>query len=239
MRVKFKFYPEERKINYTFNKYDIQGMIYSTLLDAGLSDIHYGNKIKFFSFSDIFPNNIIKFEQLYNMVISSPDPRFIEGIYNVLSSNKFFYLYSHKFNIAEIKKFDLRISKSFITGSPVVLYLNNRINKYFSIQNGDSIAFFLRRLKENAIKKFTTFYKEDIMINHLLFDKLQFHREVSLKLIKNGKEFNIIGSTWYKLDLNHLTGKEIKFYKFLMDAGIGEKNSLGFGFINPVIANGQ
>ncbi|AAT42639.1 CRISPR-associated endoribonuclease Cas6 [Picrophilus oshimae] len=240
MRIKIKFYTEEEPIpNYNFNKYDFQGMIYSSLLDAGVTDIHDGNSIRFFSFSDVFPYNYVKKDLIYNFMISSPVDRIINSIYDVLNKNKYFYLSGYKFNIAEIKKFDVNISKSFITGSPIVLYLDNRKNRYFSIRNGDSIAFFIKRLKENAIKKFNIFYNDEISMNHLLFDKMKFHKEVSVLLNKGTKNFNIIGTMWYKLDLLRLRRSEVKFYKFIMDAGLGEKNSLGFGFINPVVNNGQ
>jgi len=237
MRLKIKFYTKDDE-NYEFNKYDIQGMIYSTLLDAGMTEIHAGNKIRFFSFSDIFPNNILKKDFLYNLIISSPDNNIIKNIHNILDKNKSFYLSGYKFNIAEINEFDINISNDFITGSPIVLYLDNKKNKYFSIKN-DSIAFFLRRLKENAIKKFNLYYNENININHLIFDKLKFHREVALLLRKGKVSFDIIGTTWYNLHLNKLNRNEIKFYKFIMDTGIGEKNSLGFGFLNPVRNYGQ
>ncbi|MFG1391031.1 CRISPR-associated endoribonuclease Cas6 [Acidiplasma aeolicum] len=240
MRIKIKFFASgENALNYQFNKYDIQGMIYSSLLDAGIYDIHNGNKIRFFSFSDIFPLNKVKKDLLYNFIISSPIDRIINDIYDILSKNEYFYLSGYRFNIAEIKRFDLGITGSFITGSPVVLYLDNRKNRYFSIKNGDSISFFLKRLKENAIKKFNIFYNDDINLNHLLFDKMEFHKEVSLLLKKGNNDFNIIGTMWYKLNLSRLNRGEIKFYKFIMDTGIGEKNSLGFGFINPVVQNGQ
>ena len=237
MRLKIKFYIKNGE-NYEFNKYDIQGMIYSTLLDAGMTEIHAGNKIRFFSFSDIFPTNALKKDFLYNLIISSPDNNIIQNIHRILDKNKDFYLSGNKFNIAEINGFDIGLSNNFITGSPIVLYLDNTKNKYFSIRN-DSIAFFLRRLKENAIKKFNLYYHENIDINHLIFDKLKFHREVSLLLRKGGVSFDIIGTTWYNLSLNRLNRREAKFYKFIMDTGIGEKNSLGFGFLNPVRSYGQ
>lgn len=237
MRLKLTFFSKNNE-NYEFNKYDIEGMIYSTMLDAGMTEIHAGNKIRFFSFSDIFPYNIVKKDFLYNLIISSPDSNIIDNIYNILDKNRYLYLSGVRFSVADINKFDLKITNNFITGSPVVLYLDNRENKYFSIKS-DSIAFFLKRIKENAIKKFNLYYNENININHLIFDRLKFHKEVSILLKKGGNIFNIVGTTWYSLSLNRLNRNEIKFYKLIMDTGIGEKNSLGFGFLNPVRSYGQ
>ncbi len=238
MRVSIKFFPFTFN-EYIFNKYDLQGMIYSTLLTGGITDLHRGNNFRFFTFSDIFPLNFLQKNTLYNIIISSPDITTIDTIFNVLSKENYFYLSGIKFKIAEINKFDLPVPMRFITGSPIVLYKDNKENRYFSIKRQDPITFFLRRIKENAVRKFNAFFNEDININHLIFDRLKFHKEVSLLLKKRGKEFNIIGSVWYSLDLSRLNRSEIKFYKFIMDAGIGEKNSLGFGFLNPVRQNGQ
>lgn len=214
-------------------------MIYSTLLTGGITDMHKGNNFRFFTFSDIFPLNSIQKNTLYNIIISSPDITTIDTIFNVMTKENYFYLADIKFKVAEIKKFDLPVPQKFISGSPVVLYINNKENRYFSIKRQDPITFFLRRIKENAVRKFNAFFNEDININHLIFDRLKFHKEVSLLLKKRNVEFNIIGSMWYSLDLAKLNRREAKFYKFIMDAGIGEKNSLGFGFLNPVRQNGQ
>ena len=238
MRVLIKFYPSTFD-NYRFNKYDLQGMIYSTLLTGGVNDLHNGNNFRFFTFSDIFPQDFIQKNILYNIIISSPDIKTIDTIFNVMNKENHFYLSNIKFNVAEVKKFDLPVPLKFISGSPVVLYKDNDQNRYFSIKRQDSISFLLRRIKENAVKKFNAFFNEEININHLIFDRLKFHKEVSLLLKKRNVEFNIIGSVWYSLDLAKLNRREIKFYKFIMDAGIGEKNSLGFGFLNPVRQNGQ
>jgi CRISPR-associated endoribonuclease Cas6 len=39
------------------------------------------------------------------------------------------------------------------------------------------------------------------------------------------------------LEKEYVDKKERKFYKFLLDVGVGEKNSLGFGFVNPIKKN--
>ena len=212
-------------------------MIYSTLIEAGFTDIHKGNNFRFFTYSDVFPTSLLKADTVYNLIISSPRDDLVNGMLDVLLKNMRFYLSDFQFQVIQAKAFNLRLGKEFITGSPVVLYLDNRHNEFYSIRDKDPISFFLRRIKENAIKKFSCFYHEDMQMNHLIFDSLKFHREVSMPLHKGKKDFNIIGSTWYSIKINRINNNEFKFYKFLMDTGIGEKNSLGFGFLNPVAKN--
>jgi len=47
-------------------------------------------------------------------------------------------------------------------------------------------------------------------------------------------KFLIFGSLFDLLEKSYIENKERKFYKFLLDCGLGEKNSLGFGFVNPI-----
>ncbi len=118
---------------------------------------------------------------------------------------------------------------------------NNKKNKYFSFKRNKDLQFFLERLKENAIKKFNSFYNDNYYLDDVLFDKLIFKKEVvipnKIKVYgENNKEDKtsvIIGSVWSLLSKFSIENKDKKFYKFIMDCGLGEKNSLGFGFINP------
>lgn len=122
-------------------------------------------------------------------------------------------------------------SNSVITGTPIVLFENNHENKYYSFEKNPDFNFFFNRLKNNSIKKYVAYTGDDIEENFNIFDVFEFNKEVSIRLSIRDNSFIIIGSLWKNL------GKEInknnrKFYNFLFDCGLGEKNSLGFGFIN-------
>ena len=67
-----------------------------------------------------------------------------------------------------------------------------------------------------------------------IFDKIIFGREVVVPLKKGKNKFLIIGTTWKRLEKFKYNRDERKLYRFIMDCGLGEKNSLGFGFLNPV-----
>ena len=64
-----------------------------------------------------------------------------------------------------------------------------------------------------------------------LFDTFELSKEVSVRLQKNNNKFIIIGSLWKNMEFS-LNRDNEKFYNFLFDNGLGEKNSLGFGFLN-------
>ena len=111
------------------------------------------------------------------------------------------------------------------------MFKDNKINRYYSFKQNPDFNFFLNRVKDNSIKKYNAFYDDEFELNGNLFSSFEFVREVSIRIKKNGNSFIVIGSLWRDLEVN-LTKDNKKFYKFLFDTGLGEKNSLGFGFLN-------
>ena len=120
---------------------------------------------------------------------------------------------------------------NFISATPIVLYEDNINNKFFSFKRNPDFNFFFERLKDNALKKYNAFYDNDFRLDSELFTTFEFGREVSIRLEKNGIKFIVIGSIWKNLECD-INNKNKDFYNFLFDNGLGEKNSLGFGFLN-------
>lgn len=224
-----------------FNKYYVNSLIHNLLREAGIDNLHDGNRFRYFTFSDFFPSGPLIPGDEKKIIISSPDDDMIKALFEAISKYNFIYLGESRLDVADLKIFSLnRRPNSFITGSPVVVSKDNRKNLYFSIRNDDGISFFLKRLKENAVKRYIQFTgKTWFTLDDPIFDKLMFNREVSVKIKKMGREFFVIGSTWKLLEKEKMSYKYIDFYKFLMDAGIGEKVSMGFGFLNPVNMHGR
>ena len=92
MRLLITFTPTTG-INYNaINKHTIQGMIYSLLKNTEYGEYHNIKRFKFFTFSDIFPlGNFIPKERK-NLLISSPDPKFIRSIKNDLKERDYLKL---------------------------------------------------------------------------------------------------------------------------------------------------
>jgi len=93
----------------------------------------------------------------------------------------------------------------------------------------------LEELKKNSIIKYRSFTGSEFELEDNLFDELEFRKTVSIKVrIKERGDVIYIGSHWKKLNvLRRLDNEEKRFYKFLLDTGLGILNSLGFGFVNP------
>ena len=226
------FEPKEYVKYSDIDKYDVQGFIYSLLKNNDLfNNLHNLNGFKFFNFSNIFPICDFDKNTLKKLIISSPNPDFIRSLYEELDKISTFRLNKYEMEILKIKVLrDNKVSK-FISSTPVVLFENNMENRYYSFKQNPDFDFFFARLKDNAIKKYNAFYDDDFKLESDLFSGFEFVREVSVRVKKDGNSFIVIGSLWKDLEFN-LTSENKRFYNFLFDGGIGEKNSLGFGFLN-------
>ncbi|MDR3223494.1 MAG: CRISPR-associated endoribonuclease Cas6 [Methanobrevibacter sp.] len=212
------------------NKYTIQGFIYGLLKDTEFSTYHDIKGFKFFNFSNIFPLNDFNKEQAKKIIISSPNKRFIKSLHNSLKKIDSFSLSNYKMLIKNLKLFNSENNSKFISSTPIVLFQDNQSNTYFSFEKNPDFEFFFNRLKNNALKKYNAYYNDEFYMDGALFDSFEFSREVSVRIVKNENKFIIIGSLWKYLEKSN--NDYVKFYKFLLDCGLGEKNSLGFGMIN-------
>ncbi|MHA1369532.1 MAG: CRISPR-associated endoribonuclease Cas6, partial [Promethearchaeota archaeon] len=191
---------------------------------------------KYFCFSDVFPpardddtgGVVIQF------LISSPNADFIKVLKEQLITGKRYKLGGMMVEAINTKLYKIGVRSSFKTGSPVVLYKNNRENLYFSFKRDGDVMFFLDRVKMNALKKFNTYYNAELEFDDAIFDTCVFNKEVAVREFKSGHAFIVIGSMWSLLRANTISRHLYKFYIFIMDCGIGEKNSFGFGFLNPI-----
>jgi CRISPR-associated endoribonuclease Cas6 len=235
MRLIVKFIPLE---NFAFDevcKHTLQGFIYSALKGSDFDGLHDAPKFKFFCFSDIFPSTEFIEGEIKNIIISSPDSGFITSLYKSLREKKGeLRLNTYKIKIVEMKKFYINLKNRFISGSPIVLYKDNRRNIYYSFRRDGDTEFFLTRLKENALKKYNVYFNDDFVLEGEIFDNFEFKKEVAVRNFKGGREFIVIGNVWNLLEKYKINKDERKFYNFIMDCGLGEKNSMGFGFINPL-----
>lgn len=218
------------------NKHAVQGFIYSMLKGTPYGERHDEPKFKFFTFSDFFRDR----EGRHCLIISSPDPEFIKALAENLDGRESVHIGKNELKIAGVKRFKLPLREAFQTGSPIVLYRNAERNEYFKLHEHRDLRFFLERLKENAEKKYAAFYGEEFHLEGPIFDRMMpklrgnGKLDVYVKVVKNGKPFPVIGSNWELLEKHRIGADERRFYRFIMEAGLGEKNSLGFGFLNPI-----
>ena len=218
------------------NKHAVQGFIYNMLGDSPYDIRHDEPRFKFFTFSDFFVDSSGR----WTFVVSSPDGDFVKTLHSSIKEHPTIFLGNDEAEVAELKVFSLPLRRAFQTGSPIVLYRDAQRGEYFKLHEHRDLRFFLDRLKENAEKKYNAFYGDSFHLDGPMFDRVlpKVRRngklDVYVKVVKEGRPFPVIGSNWELLWKERVRAGERRFYRFMMDAGLGEKNSLGFGFLNPV-----
>ncbi len=235
MRVLLKLKPQRYAPFNKIGKHTIQGMLYANLIGTKYEYLHEKKGFKFFTFSDIFPAKDFYPGKIYNLIVSSPDAGLIRTWYNRFEKERYIYLSDVPFKISQVRIFNVPLKRSMVTGSPIVLYEDSNKNIYFSFRRSNNISFFLSRLKDNALKKFNAYYDDEFQFDEEIFDRFSLKKEVAVKVTIEKDSFDIIGSVWYLLGKGYIESGHEKFYKFVMDCGLGEKNSLGFGMVNPVM----
>jgi CRISPR-associated endoribonuclease Cas6 len=65
------------------------------------------------------------------------------------------------------------------------------------------------------------------------FDIFKFKKEVSTRTVVDNYEQVIIASVW-EFIFNYVNNQKRELVQFALDSGLGERNSLGFGFMNKI-----
>jgi CRISPR-associated endoribonuclease Cas6 len=229
----------------------LQGFIYSLLKETEYSILHDKRGYKFFCFSNIFPfNEIVKEREIKNLLISSPDKLFVRFLENKLTE---FIDRKIPVNIGEMQfelegisliKTKLRKNCKLLAATPIIIKIPEknyerygipkefRKKRYVYWRPQYSFEAFVKQLEENLIKKYNEFYKVKFEIDRI-FEMFKFVKSTVNHTIINGKEQMLVGSIW-EFGFSYLSPEQKKILEFGIDCGFGERNSLGFGFVNVV-----
>lgn len=244
--------------------YHLQGFIYNMLKDSKYSYLHDEEGYKFFCFSNIFPAYDLKQGDSRTLIISSPNEDFIEYL-SVSLGHSYkepvsIAIGSMKFEIYGIEKFHPQIpmksSFTLITGTPIII----RIRKEKYEEFGDKLntqydevywrsdhpfILFIKQIESNLSKKYYEYahlrgLNTKNEINHLpdsgtpFIQKFRFKKQISTRVYMKGGYHTVIGTLWEFVFNPSITHKQL--IQFGLDSGLGERNSLGFGFMNMLIA---
>ncbi|MEM4330579.1 MAG: CRISPR-associated endoribonuclease Cas6 [Candidatus Pacearchaeota archaeon] len=231
----------------------IQGFVYNLLKETPYEAIHDKKGYKFFCFSNIIPPKEMKENDKRVLIISSPDVQMIhylkEKIFALKEKNKEINIGEMFFRIQKVKVLKTRIRKrcSLITGTPIIIRIPKKKYKEYGIKSVYPYVYwrskwpfraFVKQIEDNIIRKYANFYKlkkEDIenMKKKVLplFQQFILKKEICNHVLIEGKEVKFFGSLW-EFIFDNLNKEQRKILEFGLDAGFGEKNSMGFGFIN-------
>ncbi len=234
-RLKVTFSSNRTILSSKMDRHYIQSYIYSCLSDKGDTHFHTGNHFRHFSFAPPFPSGDLVPGTVKDIIISSPDDDMISKLKEAVNERGEIWFGQERAGIENIKTYHLKVPEVFQTGSPIVLYKNNRENIYYSLRNGDSLSQILKRMKENIVKRYKDFTGDrDFEFNRTLFDNIVFQKEVATPVTKGNSTFTIIGTTYYRMERLRISNRESDMYRYMLESGLGEKTSFGFGLLNPV-----
>jgi CRISPR-associated endoribonuclease Cas6 len=236
----------------------LQGFIYSLLDGTPYVKLHDKRGYKFFCFSNIFPPRDAKKDpskdmgkgEIRHLLISSPEVGLVailnDRLTHIGEEQVPVNIGEMSFEVESVKAFEPRIGRScrLITGTPIVLRIpREKFERYGIVPQKDydyvywkkewPFEPFVKQLEENLFKKYREFYGKAVEESPM-FEQFMFKKAVCNHVVLGGKEVKMFGSIW-EFSFSYLDGKKRELLQFGLDAGFGEENSLGFGFMNVEI----
>ena len=226
--------------------YKIQGFIYSLLRNSSFEDLHNKKGYKFFSFSNIFASAASNDPSFY-LIIASPSSKFLDQIsYQLNKMIDYQIPMEIGKSILELQHFgvirneNLIFPLRIITGSPIIIRIPitkfkeqpENFARYASVywRSSHPLYLFIEALELNLKKKYHEFTNSQID-GIRLFKDFKFKKQVSTKLQLDNTKVVFIGTLW-EFVFSEIISREIQL--FALDCGLGERNSLGFGFMNVI-----
>jgi len=146
--------------------------------------------------------------------------------------------------IDDIRIFQTKLKPPFalITGTPIIMRISKERYQKFNIETKYPYAYvywrkeyplemFIRQLEENLCAKYAEFTGREIARENELpiISKLTFKKQISTHITLHTTEQIVIGSLW---EFSFDNDQNTELLQFGLDCGLGERNSMGFGFMN-------
>jgi CRISPR-associated endoribonuclease Cas6 len=191
------------------------------------------------------------------LIISSPDNELVTYLGNTLQQSWYgaeLNIGDMKFKIDYVDKLVPQISRilptTLISGTPIIIrvpsekyrdYGLETENKYRYVywRSDHPIDLFISQVENNLLRKYAEFHKlksaVTTEVSHgsslHLFERFRFKKQISTRVFIKGSHQVVIGTVW---EITCNAGRDPEIVRFALDAGLGERNSLGFGFMNII-----
>ncbi len=220
----------------------MHGWIYNKLKNTDFSELHSENGFKPFCFSNLFliKEKLIKENQIYSIIISSPNEMLMVSILSQMNIGDLINIGEYSFELISYKPLGkINFSDGTIIESETITNVSLHENsKTRSITLTSDSKTFKDNLGKNLIGKYNQFSKENINEDFDLWENIEIRempktkKAVKINFIKNSDNwFNVIGARYqFKLEKTNETQKKI--FELCYDLGFGERNTFGFGFMN-------
>lgn len=239
--------------------YHLQAAVYSLIRQGGLPNLHDKQGCKFFCFSNIFPYGPFTPGIQKNLLISSPEPDVINAVRSSLISvketNATFRVGASSFQVEGISNpFNIPFDGPIVTlktATPIIVRIPKEVYVQYGVKLDRNYEFvywrppmptslFTRQLMNNTAKKVKEFMglggpvigtrlSEENLVPKL--NSLELIRSVATPLTVRSVTRQVIGSLW-QFSFNVSTPLQKHVLEIALDTGFGERNMLGFGFMN-------
>ena len=249
MRVIIELRNTQDQGDVSLDYHKLQGFVYS-VIGSTHPGIHEKRGYKPFSYSNIFPYSNTQTGQIRKFIIATPGKNLGDNVFETLKGmqGSIIHIGDGEYELSKVKQIDVKPSPSnfvLITDTPIIVRIPERNYEKYNIDNGErkkgyiywrpSISFeaFAKQLTENLVKKYNGFYGTELKME-LLFERYFYQKVIHSRMIINGKSYGFAASMW-RFEWQKLTDIQAKVLEFAIDAGFGERNSMGFGFVSPVL----
>jgi CRISPR-associated endoribonuclease Cas6 len=149
-----------------------------------------------------------------------------------------------RFKVRSLQLFEPKIPKesfTLITWTPVIIRIPRwrceeygitpkKPYNYVYWRKDYSIEPFMKQLEDNLRKKYSEYYRFEVAETPIL-ERLIFKKQISTRLGEHGEEGTVIATSW-EFQFGHSEEGQRELLQHGLETGFGERNSLGFGFIN-------
>ncbi len=222
-----------------YNHY-LQGRVYNDLRENGYSNMLDGGP-KLFSYSNIFPPQDATEGDSRTFLFAATDPEAVTSVAYGLCSNPEVNIGEMPLTAEEAFTLDPQIEErgSLITGTPIVIRFGTETAAEYDIKTEydrtywrpkHGMDLFFDCLQKNLQKKYEREY-DKTPPEPPYFSGYSLQRTVSKPVTYADGDVTYIGSEW-TFDYEVRNASHRRILELALDAGLGELNGLGFGFIN-------
>ncbi len=221
----------------------IQWFIYSSIKDEWLHDVgflHGKRAFKLFCFSEILEKGhfnqkkkVFVFPNTISFIVSSPVDWILEKMAGGVFNNSLVNFGNNRLSLKEIAVLKSgKIDSSRIkvkTLSPIEVHTTFEVNGkkktyYYNPKESD----FSKLINENAKKKWTALYGKNCPYEM----KIKPKDKIKKRVVQFGQKNSYVIVNGY-VGIFELVGRP-EFLQFIIDAGLGSRNSQGFGMVEVI-----
>jgi len=223
----------------------LQGVLYDVLDEAGYEFVHRERPFKFVTFSNVFPPIDMTDGDERTWLVASPNEALIEAVSDVLRRREHIHVGDRRYRVNETTTFGLTPAESgrMETGTPIVVRIPAGRCKEYGIDNEedyDDVYWrtghphhpFVEEVGRNLADKYREYHDEEPP-ERPYFEDLEPRKTVAVPLHYDDRTVQVVGTTW-ELGYECKTRRMYRLIEMAFDAGLGELNATGFGFVNEV-----